>query len=248
MNKYRNILSFLLRQIHFRVKLLITKKQRTVLTVKVTDVDFFFTNYVGFTPEEDWKRQQTEDMIAHYIDSGLKSRLPDIYEACYKDEVLNIHNIPYALWETNNLIDHNHFYMHPELTLMNKQPQLDITSGNVITFQAYRENIEYYSMDDILMFISRMLKRTEEIKDINSEHGSIRHLLKKYRVLKSEGIDPLDMILFLVSYHKNESIDTIRLSEGEEEVLQTVRRYNEKLKSANRNKKIWRGSLNHEYQ
>lgn len=216
--------------------------------MKVTDVDFFFTNFVGYTPDEDWKRLQTEDMIKHYVDCGLKEKLPDIYAACCRDEVLNTKNIPYKLWYKGNLIDPNHFYLHPELTLMSKPPQVDTATGNVITYPRYRENVEYYSIDNILMYISKMLKRTEEIKDIRSEYGSIHHLLKKYQALNSEGLAPLDMVLFLITYHKNESIDTISLSTGEEEVLKTVRQYNEKLKAINRHKKMWRGTLNNDYQ
>ena len=211
--------------------------------MQIEKADFFFTHYAGCLPEDPRTCLQTQDMINHYIDSGLKDKLPEIYEANSKDGFMCPDNIPYKIWEEGNLIKPNHFYLHKELTLKEPSPMLDPDTGKMITYSPYREMKERYTLDDLLLYANKMLRRTLAIKDVRTDYGALKHLLGKYSPLSKEGINSLDMVLFLISYHKGESIELINLSNDEEEVLKTVRAYDQKLKSMDRHKVVWRGSI-----
>lgn len=210
--------------------------------MELTNVEFFYTYYVGHSPEDERKRIWSEEMIAHYLDSGMKFFLPDIYERCVKDEALTPQNIPYDLWEKGNLLKPGQFYLHKELTILGKPPVMNPLTGQVIEYPHFREMKEFYTIDHILNFAQQMLRRNPEIDSGHSDKKIVLHLLDRYRNLKK--IDPLDMVLYLISYHKGEQISMIELQNGEEEVLQTLYRYQEKLRAMNKYRIIWRGSLN----
>ena len=208
----------------------------------IKDAEYFFTNYVGYAPDDALKVKQTNEMICHYVDSGLEEQLPKIYEVCAKDEVLNKDNIPKQLWKDGNLLE-DAFYLHPALTLRNHAPELDPITGQIREYPYYRENIEYFSMDDLLRFASGNLKHDDVIDTEREDRGAAFHLLKRYEPLKKEGIQPLDVVLFLVSESRGEKIRLLHVSEKEDEVLEMLRNYKKKLEEMGRNHAVWRGCL-----
>lgn len=214
--------------------------------MKIEDANFFFKNYVGRTPDDHTKVLRTEDMIKHYIDSGLKDSLLKIYEYGCKDEELNTKNIPRKLWQEDNLINPDEFYLHDELYLTNPMPIVDPVYMSVKTTPYFHETKEKYTMNDLLLYIDSNLKRTSCIQDHGNDIGSIKYLFNKYKGLKSEGIHPIDMILFLIDYHAGESIRIIDLNRDDETVLRQVKEFDNKLKSIGKHKIQWRGSLGDE--
>lgn len=211
--------------------------------MKITNTEFFFTNYVGYTPEEEKKFYDTRDMIGHYVGCGMEGFLPDIYEACAKDECLSARNIPKHLWKKNNLLEDGVFYMHPALTLMSKNPQYDAATGNFIEYPYYRENLEFFSMDDVLRFAYSHLSPSM-IRSEDKDAGTVRYMLKKYASLKKQDIQPLDMVLFLVSTHDGNIAKLIDCMSDEERVLGMVAAYRNRLKEHGRFQITWRGGLN----
>lgn len=211
--------------------------------MKIASAEYFYTNYVGYHPDDKTKADMTRDMIAHYVESGLEKHLPDIYERCAKDEVLNQHNIPHDLWEEGNLIKTDRFYLSPALSLLNKPPVVNMETGEVITQPYFREIKEFFSIEDIMAYAGQNLKRTSVLVDAKMDEGAVKHLLGRYKGLREEGIEPLDMVMFLIGHHKGESIPLIAISEGDEEVLQMVRGYREKLRMMDLLKPVWRGAL-----
>lgn len=211
--------------------------------MQIEDAEFFFTHYVGCAPEDDAVRQKTQDMICHYVDSGLSSRLPDIYEACAKDSVIDTKNIPYALWADGNLVDHDAFYMHHELTLREKPPVYDPVTDEMHVFQHYRENKELYTIADVLFYARSMIRHDADVLSDSEDIGAIKHILGRYEGLKKRKIQPLDMVLFLIDSHAKECIRLIDITENEEEVLSNVESYKAKLENMGQFHIIWRGSL-----
>lgn len=212
--------------------------------MKTTDPEFFFTNYVGCSPENDEAYYQTADMIEHYVDAGMTDWLPRIYEHGAKRKKLDVHNIPRHLWSEGNLLEENRFYLHPALSLFNKPPQFDPATGRQTIYPYYRENIEFFSLDMAVLFVEQNLSRFAEIKDIKQDLGAVKYLLGRYKPLQAKGINPLDMFLFLVSDHKGERIDIIDLQKYEDEMVDKILAYSQKLKQAGKYKVCWRGHLN----
>jgi hypothetical protein len=212
--------------------------------MEITDAEFFFKNYVGYHPEEEWMYESTKGMIEHYVESGLKDRLLDIYEACAEDGVLTADNIPHHLWQDGNILIPGQFYLHPELTLMQRAPEINIFTGEAVVKEHYREIKELYTLNDVLIYASKLLRRDTLLKDENQDIGAVKHLLKRYARQEAElGIMALDMVMFLIRHHKGERIELINISQGEDEVALQVRAYAEKLKSMNRHRIIWRGNI-----
>jgi hypothetical protein len=222
---------------------LYTKKWRAKI-VKISNPEFFYTNYVGSSPEDDKSYYQTADMIEHYVDAGMTGWLPKIYEYGAKRKKLDAHNIPCHLWKEGNLLEENRFYLHPALTLFNPPPQFNPETGTQVVYPYYRENIEFFSLDMAVLYVEQSLPRINEIKDIKQDFGSIRYLLNRYAPLKAKGINPLDMFLFLVSDHKGERIGILELQKYEDEIVEKILAYIEKLKQADKYKICWRGHLN----
>lgn len=210
--------------------------------MEITNAEFFFTNYVGYTPEDEKKFYDTQDMIGHYADCKMESFLPDIYEACAKDECLNAHNIPKHLWEKGNLLSDDAFYMHPALTIMSQKPQYDASIGEFVEFPYYRENLEFFSMDDVLRFAYEHLP-SSMIRSEDKDAGTVRYMLKKYASLKKQDIQPLDMVLFLISTHDGDIAKLLDCMDDENHVLDMVICYRNRLKDHNRFHVTWRGGL-----
>lgn len=213
--------------------------------MQITDPEFFYTHYVGHAPEQEYKWYWTRDMIEHYLDSGLRDKLPDIYEACAPDEVLSPANIPYHLWEKNNLITPDAFYMHPQLRLNNKAPQYDPTTNQTITYPFYWEVREYYSMDHLISYTYQMIQKNKSIDSFYSDKKMLYRFLDRYRNFRNKGIEPLDVVLFLILYHKGEKIDLVALTNNEDQIIDQVIQYQQKLKAKDLYRVTWRGSLNH---
>lgn len=205
--------------------------------------EYFYTNYVGHHPLDEKQHAQTQDMIGHYVDAGLESFLPDIYEHCAKDGVVNTTNIPKALWAEGNLMG-DAFYMHPALSLMSPAPAYDPFTGEVETYRYYRENVERFTLDDILRYADGMLKRPPMLVNGKEDKGAVKYLLGKYAVLRQKKIEPLDMVMFLILHHRGESVRLIDIAEGDEEVLAMLLQYQVRLIGMGRYKVTWRGRLN----
>lgn len=211
--------------------------------MQVTDPNFFYTYYVGHSPGIEQKYFWTRDMIHHYMDCGMENYLPQIYEACAEDEMLGPKNIPSNLWKNDNLLKPGTFYLHSELTLRNHMPRYDIQSDEVYVYPAYREMKEFYSVDDILAYADRMLKRNSMIRSDYQDRAAISKLFYRYHKFVQKDIQPLDIILSLIKYHEGEWIDLIALHEGEENVIYSLMQYQAKLKAMDIYKVVWRGSL-----
>lgn len=214
--------------------------------MKVTDPEFFYTHYVGHSPEQEYKWYWTRDMIGHYLDSGLEDKIPEIYEACAPDEVLAPTNIPFYLWEKNNLIQPNIFYMHPELRIKNKAPQFDPDTGKTVTFPFYWEIREFYSMDHLIGFLYRTIRRNNNIDSLRQDKSLLYRFLDRYRNFHRQGIEPLDIVMSLISHHKTERMDVIALTNDEDFVIDQLIQYQQKLKTKGLYHITWRGSLNDE--
>lgn len=208
----------------------------------IKNAEYFFTNYVGYTPDDELKVKQTNDMIAHYVDASMESYLPRIYEACARDEVLNTKNIPKHLWTRGNLIE-DAFYMCPLLTLYNSAPVYDPMTETMKTSKYYRENIEYFSVDSVLYTARKLLRQNEVFSTDKDDTGAVYHILQRYKRLKEKDIQPLDMLMFLILHHKDEPIRIIDLTQDEDKVLDELERYQVKLREKNLFRVVWRGSL-----
>lgn len=211
--------------------------------MELTNPEFFYTNYVGYTPEDEKKYRDTKDMIGHYVDCRMERHLADIYEACAKDECLNVHNIPKHLWKDGNLLEDDAFYMHPVLTIMSRNPEYDAETGSFIEYPYYRENIEFFSMNDVLRYAYEHLP-SSTIRSEKEDIGAVRYMLKKYAPLKKKCVQPLDMILYLISTHEGNVTKLLDMTEDEDHVLQEVLSYKRRLEDHNRFCVTWRGSLN----
>lgn len=211
--------------------------------MQLEDAAFFYTHYVGYSPEDDKIREKTQAMVGHYLDSGLKSLLPDIYEACAKDGVLDTTNIPTHLWSDGNLIDNSRFYMHHELTIQEHAPVYDPETGEMRVFPHYRENKERYTIADALRYARTKLKHDDAVVSDKEDAGAIRHILKRYDGLKKRNIQPIDMLLYLIDFHAKEAIRLIDVMQNEEEVLASVENYKRKLENMCQFKILWRGAL-----
>lgn len=211
--------------------------------MKIASAEYFYTNYVGYHPEEQTKADMTRDMIEHYVESGLEEFLPSIYERCSKDEVLNQHNIPRDLWEEGNLIKPDTFYLNPALSLQSKPPVVNMETGEVVTMPYYRENKEFFSVRDVVDYARQNLKHSAVLQDEKMDIGAVKHLLSRYSGVREEGIEPLDIVMFLIDHHKGESIPIISIADDTEHVLQMVKSYRSKLKLMNLLKHVWRGAL-----
>ena len=210
--------------------------------LNIKDPEYFFTNYVGYTPDDASKVRKTNEMIHHYVESSMEDWLPKIYETCARDEVLDTENVPKNLWKDGNLLE-DAFYMHPILTIRNQAPQLDPYSGMIYETSYYRENIEYFSIDDLLAYAYNSLQHESAIERKKEDRGAAFHLLKRYSSLKKENIQPLDMVLFLVTANRGEHMKLIQVAEKEDEVLGTIRSYKKKLEDMGQYHVTWRGSL-----
>lgn len=224
-----------------------TKEQIKVakegVSMEITNPEFFFTNYVGYTPDDEKKYRDTKDMIGHYVDSGMRFFLADIYETCAKDECLNARNIPKHLWKDGNLLDEGAFYMHPVLTIMSRSPEYDTESGEFIEYPYYRENVEFFSMDEVISYAYERLP-SSMIRSEKEDAGAVRYMLKKYAPLKEKGIQPLDMILFLFSAQDGNFTKLLDVMEGEEDILRQIMSYKFRLEDHDRFRIVWRGGLN----
>ena len=222
--------------------------------MKIDSAEYFYTNYVGHGPGDDNAYEKTQDMIAHYVDSDLGWCLPSIYEACAKDEVLDTKNRPVKLWEAflsgyddalvdRNLIEPGKFYMHHALTL-NEPAPVYVPEGGMKTFRHYRENREFWAFGRLVEWARDCIEREGTVFSVEEDKGAMNFLLKRYEPLKKEGIQPLDVVLYLIDEHWNEKISLLRLKENEEDVLSKLRSYKAKLEGMNQYHVIWRGCLN----
>lgn len=211
--------------------------------MKIDDAEFFFANYVGCEPEDDKKCRMTQDMISHYIDSGLRQFLPLIYESCAKDGFLGTMNIPRQLWKDGNLLEEGVFYLHPELTIHEPAPVYDPQTDSVVSYPHFRENKERYNVFDAVCYADKMLKRDEDLRNDSEDVGAVRYILKRYDGLKKKNIQPVDMLLFLIDAHAHEALKLINLTDGEDAVLETILSYKAKLEDMGQFKVVWRGSL-----
>ena len=203
----------------------------------VKSPNFFFTNYVGHSPDDFEDYKETKVMIDHYIDSGLEDYLPQIYDVCAFDEKLTRDNIPFTLWEENNLIKPNVFYLHKELKHVNKSPEFDPAVGEK-AYPYYCEMKERFTFEDLLSYANREIsnKFFESKKYFAS---TLRYMMKRYSSMK-EKINMLDMVLFMIDECRNTGLSNAAITDNEEAAAEKIVLYREKLEQLGKDHVVWR--------
>lgn len=204
--------------------------------MNINDPNFFFTNYVGHSPDDFEDYKITKIMIDHYRDSGLEEYLPQIYDACALDGKLTPDNIPYQLWEENNLIKKDKFYLHNELKLTSKPPIFDPTIGE-ITHSYYCEMKERYTFEDILSYANVNIK-SNFFEDDERFSSILKYMFKRYSSLKRANC--LDMILFVIDECTDVGLSVSTITEKEEIAANKIIAYHEKLKQLDKDHVVWR--------
>ena len=210
--------------------------------MQIRTAEYFYAHYVGAMPDNIDDFKKSESMIAHYLDSGLEKLLPNIYEYCAKDKILNTNNIPRHLWKDKNLLVQDKFYLHKEIKLMNPPPLFDPKTCTVKEYEYYCEMREFYSAENLLKYAyTNMPKKL--IHDRKMDLGALQYLMKRYWKLQTEGLNPLDMILFLIDENSENNTEIINIKESENNVYVKLKAYDLKLKQMDRHKIKWRGLL-----
>ena len=207
----------------------------------IESAEYFYENYVGsFTSEKDYA--STVAMIQHYLDSGLRESLLDIYEACARDKMLSAKNIPSHLWKRNNLVVPGVFYLHPALKLVNPPPMYDAFTDTTVDTPYYCEIKERFTIQDVERYAIEMMQE-RLIYDREKNAGAIQYLLKRYWKIQKTGLQSLDIVLFLIDEAKGQRKELVNLTDNEDAVYQQLTAYNKKLLEIGMHNIVWRDNI-----
>jgi hypothetical protein len=209
--------------------------------MNIHTANFFYSNYVGYMPEDNNIIACTEAMIEHYKASKLDWAITKIFEVCAKDGILSPMNIPYNIWEEGNLIKHNKFYLHPALRLTNPAPIYDPFTDEIKVSDYYYEINEYFSIDNIYAYIINTTQSLFLQFNQKRNFNTIRYCLNRCKELERRfNIEALDILLTTIDCASNNCKQIIKITDYEEEAVNILLNYKRKLESLNKYKIEWR--------
>ncbi len=165
--------------------------------MQLDSIEFFYCQYVGRTPDVPQQvHDTTQAMIHHMFDSRLwLEYILQAYEFCAADGYINIENLPRHIWQTDNLIDHKKIYIHKNLTLRSAAPVFDPAKQKLVSTPYYFENIEFYSLDNLLDYAYMQLETHPSLQDRKRDKGFLKFNLQKYKTVP---VPVLDYLLYLI--------------------------------------------------
>ena len=165
--------------------------------MELDSLEFFYKNYIGYTPDVSQKiHNTTQAMIHHMFESKLwLENIFQVYEVCAADGYIAPNNIPRYLWAANNLMDFSEPYIHKNLVLRSKAPYFDGALGKLVSYPYYFENIEFYSLDNLVDYAYNQLNIHPSLQDRKRDKGLLNFYLQKYKDVPAP---TLDYVLFMI--------------------------------------------------
>lgn len=206
-------------------------------------LNFFYTNNLGRYPNDINKINITKDTINYLkdcnvpIDQILYALLNSKDRECLYPDTLTS-----KLWE-NSLIQQNRYYFHNTLQIISKAPEINIQTGQIITYPFYKEIKIIYTLDDLLNYFYDILSITEII-DKKKDIGRLKYIFNKYSVIKDIGT--LDILLTMIDLslknNKQSCINNImNIDDNASEAINLIRKWQREAKLTHTDKIIWRG-------
>ena len=204
-------------------------------------VDFYYSNVLGYTPDNPQQLRHTENAVAYFIDCGFsQGEIVDILLSCPKTEGLLPKDFPDKLWE-NSLTKKKQFYYHHTLQIASRPPHYDIKLKKEVIEPYFLEMKARYTMNDLIRYYYNKLDIDAELADERRDIGRMQALLKKYDRLSF--VDALDFVLCLIdhaSYTYQRVMGIFDIEKGESEVFDELKSKAAEASFKGKNLIVWR--------
>ena len=203
--------------------------------------DFYYSNVLGYTPNNSEDIKRTELTAAFLVECGLEKH--EIVQALLQSnakERLTPDDLPDHLWE-GSLTRRGQFYYHHTLQLTSRPPHFDIKSGREIIEPYYLEMKIRYSMKDLLRYYYSKLSIDEELMDERRDAARMEAILKKYERLSF--VSALDFVLSLIdytAYAHQRVLNVFDIEKNEAEVFDDLKRKAAEASFHGKNVIVWR--------
>lgn len=140
-----------------------------------------------------------------------------------------------SLWD-NSLLKPNTFYYHHLLTIM---PGPSIWNPNIKerVNKFYLEMKIKFTIDDLLNYYYKELLVPVELRNYDKDKGAFEYLLNTYTKFK---VQPIDFILFLIDYNKNEKVYISNVFDLQKYERETYEKINYMIENSIYKNIIWR--------
>ena len=205
-------------------------------------VDLFYTNNLGYYPEDETLIKITENTINYLIDCKISQNdIVKVIEGSQKKEYLPPNNLPDFLWK-DSLIEKDKFYYHKELQLVSKAPELDLKTWKIITYPFYKEMKIKFTYKDLLSYCCQ---KGYEYTPIDEKHdiAPLKYLLEKYKAIKH--INALDLILFMIDifFNNEKYVNNLMLMQKyDNESIKLLESFKAEARLKNTDQIVYRGN------
>lgn len=204
-------------------------------------LDFYYSNVLGYTPEDEGSQRKTRCTIAYLEDCGFtKGELIQILLDCKASEVLTVEHLPQSVWE-GSLTKPNCFYYHHTLQIASKPPHYDAKLRREVIEPFFMEMRARYTMKDLIAYFYDKLCIDMELMDEKRDTARMQALLKKYERLSF--ISALDFVLSLIdyaSYTHMRVVNVFDIEKAEPEVFDELKRKTAEASFHGKNLIVWR--------
>ena len=203
--------------------------------------DFYYSNVLGYTPEEESSLNRTRATIEYLQDCGFsQNELTHILLECSAGEALTVEMLPGNIWE-GSLTKPNRFYYHHTLQITSKPPHYDAKLRKEVIEPYFMEMRIRYTMKDLVDYFYRKLNIDTELMDEKRDSARMQALLKKYEKLSF--ISALDFVLSLIDYagytHMR-VVSVFDVEKAEPEVFDELKRKTAEANFHGKNLIVWR--------
>lgn len=204
-------------------------------------IDFYYTNVLGYTPENMDDIKATSATIAYLQDCGLTvNEVKAVILACDAVERLTPADLPDTLW-SGSLTRRDRFYYHHALQITSKPPHYDAELGKEVIEPYFLEIKARYAMQDLIHYFYTKLNVDIELMNEKRDSARMASLLKKYEQLSF--VSSLDFVLSLIDYaaYSHQRILSIfDIEKNETEVFEELKRKAAEASFHGKNVIVWR--------
>ena len=203
--------------------------------------DFYYTEILGYSPEDDGSVRQTSNTIEHLKDNGFNEKeIIMILLRCPKSLALKPDDLPDELWE-GSLMEQGRYYAHHILHITSRPPYYDSTLNDMVIEPLFIEMKIRFTLEDLVEYFYMKNRIDQELKEMKRDKPRMTTLLDKYRKLSF--CTPLDFVLCLIdksSISKKRCTGIFDIEQYEGEIIEPIKANNAEASFHGRNRIIWR--------
>ena len=210
--------------------------------------EYFYSEVVGHAPETYEDEATTRHTLAYLEESGLFYHDIILMMENFADVgVIRQDSLPEQLWEGSLTKKDVYYYSHI-LWLQPPTSKLNLKTGKYTVYPFYKEMKARFTMTDLIDFFYKVTKADIRLRNDKRQGGAFRSMLTEYEGLRESGIEPLDLILSMITeagFQRLPILDVFDLKNFSLPAIQVDKlwRLNNESCADKKNRIIWRSYL-----